>query len=148
MLNPKNFKKASDPIIDWIDNYMKNIAEYPVKSKVKPGDVYEQIPNEAPDESEPMEKIIKDLEEVILPGISHWQHPNFEIWEPTKNTNQAMICVKRMFDKGWDWEVINRRREDYYFGVEFFKDTPLNVCSSETSLSLAICKAIERTLDE
>ncbi len=92
MLDPKNFKKASDPIIDWIDNYLKNITGYPVKSKVKPGEIYGQIPGEAPEESETMEKIIKDLEEVILPGISHWQHPNFHAYFPANSSVESVLA--------------------------------------------------------
>ena len=92
MLNPKAFKKASDPIIDWIDHYLKNIADYPVKSKVKPGDIYKQIPVLAPEEAEPMERIISDLEALILPGITHWQHPNFHAYFPANSSVESVLA--------------------------------------------------------
>jgi aromatic-L-amino-acid decarboxylase len=92
MLNPKEFKKASDPIIDWIDNYLKNISEYPVKSKARPGDIYRQIPEAAPEQSESMEKILSDLEEVILPGITHWQHPNFHAYFPANSSVESVLA--------------------------------------------------------
>ncbi len=92
MLNPKEFKKASDPIIDWIDNYLKNISQYPVKSKVQPGDIYKQIPEAAPEDSEPMEQIMNDLEEVILPGITHWQHPNFHAYFPANSSVESVLA--------------------------------------------------------
>lgn len=92
MLNPKAFKEASDPVIDWIDSYLKNIADYPVKSKVSPGDIYKQIPEAAPEESESMEKIIKDLEEVIIPGITHWQHPNFHAYFPANSSVESVLA--------------------------------------------------------
>ncbi|MFO7671954.1 MAG: pyridoxal-dependent decarboxylase [Bacteroidales bacterium] len=92
MLNPKEFKKAADPVIDWIDNYLKNISQYPVKSKVKPGDIYKQIPEMAPEDSEPMEKILSDLEEVILPGITHWQHPNFHAYFPANSSVESVLA--------------------------------------------------------
>ncbi len=92
MLNPKAFKKASDPIIEWIDNYLKNISDYPVKSKVQPGEIYAQIPAAAPDSSESMSQIIKDLEEVILPGITHWQHPNFHAYFPANSSVESVLA--------------------------------------------------------
>jgi len=92
MLNPKDFKKASDPVIAWIDNYLKNISEYPVKSMVKPGEIYRQIPGEAPEQSESLEHIIKDLEEVIIPGITHWQHPNFHAYFPANSSVESVLA--------------------------------------------------------
>lgn len=92
MLNPKEFKKAADPVIDWIDNYLKNIADYPVKSKVQPGEIYKQIPEEAPEQSESLEQIIKDLEEVIIPGITHWQHPNFHAYFPANSSVESVLA--------------------------------------------------------
>jgi aromatic-L-amino-acid/L-tryptophan decarboxylase len=92
MLNPKEFKKASDPVINWIDNYLKNISTYPVKSRVQPGEIYEQIPEKAPEQSESLEQIIKDLEEVILPGITHWQHPNFHAYFPANSSVESVLA--------------------------------------------------------
>ncbi|MCP4312621.1 MAG: aspartate aminotransferase family protein [Bacteroidetes bacterium] len=92
MLDPKEFKNTADPVIDWIDSYLKNISEYPVKSKVQPGDIYRQIPDAAPEESEPLENIIKDLEEVILPGITHWQHPNFHAYFPGNSSVESVLA--------------------------------------------------------
>ena len=92
MLNPKEFKKAADPVIDWIDNYLKNISEYPVKSKVQPGEIYKQIPEEAPEQSESLTQIIKDLEEQIIPGITHWQHPNFHAYFPANSSVESVLA--------------------------------------------------------
>jgi len=91
MLNPKEFKSAADPVIDWIDQYFKHIAQYPVKSKVRPGDIYRQIPECAPENSEPMDRIMGDLEELILPGITHWQHPNFHAYFPANSSVESVL---------------------------------------------------------
>ena len=80
MLEPKDFKREVGPVIDWIDQYLQNVESYPVKSQVAPGAIYEQIPAAAPEEGEPMEAILQDLTSVILPGITHWQHPNFHAY--------------------------------------------------------------------
>lgn len=92
MLNPKEFKKVSEPIIDWIDSYLKNISDYPVKSKVQPGEIYGQIPGRAPENPEALEQIIRDLEEKIMPGITHWQHPNFHAYFPANSSVESVLA--------------------------------------------------------
>ncbi|KAA3631101.1 MAG: aminotransferase class I/II-fold pyridoxal phosphate-dependent enzyme, partial [Bacteroidetes bacterium] len=80
MLDRNNFKQDVEPIIDWIDEYFRKLESLPVKSQVSPKEIYDQIPEFAPDHSEGFEAILKDLEEIILPGITHWQHPNFHAY--------------------------------------------------------------------
>lgn len=86
MLNPKDFKKEAEQIIDWIDNYLNNLRNYPVKARVAPGDIYKAIPEEAPLQSEAMEQIIEDLDRIILPGMTHWQHPGFHAYFPANSS--------------------------------------------------------------
>ncbi|MCK4880253.1 MAG: aminotransferase class V-fold PLP-dependent enzyme [Bacteroidales bacterium] len=92
MLNPKDFKKEAGPVIDWIDQYMNNIKSFPVKSKVSPGDIYNAIPGEAPLHSEPMEQIMKDLDSIILPGMTHWQHPGFHAYFPANSSVESVLA--------------------------------------------------------
>ena len=74
------FEKVAHKSIDWIVEYYKNIEAFPVKSKVKPGDIYNAIPENAPELGESYEEIIKDLDDIILPGMTHWQHPSFHAY--------------------------------------------------------------------
>lgn len=92
MLNPKEFKKTANPVIDWIDNYLKNVKDYPVKSNVKPGEIYNQLPPTAPEEPESLDKIMSDLDEIILPGITHWQHPNFHAYFPANSSVESVLA--------------------------------------------------------
>jgi aromatic-L-amino-acid decarboxylase len=92
MLNPKDFKKEAGPVVDWIDHYMNNIRSYPVKSKVSPGDIYKAIPAQAPLQSEPMEQIMEDLERIILPGMTHWQHPGFRAYFPANSSVESVLA--------------------------------------------------------
>jgi len=73
----EEFQKSGYQLIDWIANYYKNIEDYPVKSLVKPRDIYSKIPDKAPDSGESFETMLEDFEKDILPGITHWQHPSF-----------------------------------------------------------------------
>ncbi|MCX6174840.1 MAG: pyridoxal-dependent decarboxylase [Ignavibacteriales bacterium] len=73
----EEFKKYGYELIDWAANYIENVGSFPVLPKIKPGDVKNKLPNHAPQSSEPINKIIEDLDKIILPGTTHWQHPNF-----------------------------------------------------------------------
>ena len=92
MLKPKDFKKEADPVMEWIDRYLNNIRSYPVKSRMAPGDVYRAIPDEAPLHSEPMELIMEDLDRIILPGMTHWQHPGFHAYFPANSSVESVLA--------------------------------------------------------
>ncbi|MEN8202267.1 MAG: aminotransferase class I/II-fold pyridoxal phosphate-dependent enzyme [Bacteroidota bacterium] len=92
MLKPDTFRSDSAEIIQWIDRYLNHITEFPVKSPVAPGDIYQQIPEMPPDNSESLEQIIKDLDEIIMPGITHWQHPNFHAYFPANTSVESVLA--------------------------------------------------------
>ena len=92
MLNPKDFKKEAGPVIDWIDRYMNSITSLPVKSQVSPGDIYQAIPEDAPLHSESMEQIMEDLDRIILPGMTHWQHPGFHAYFPANSSVESVLA--------------------------------------------------------
>ena len=92
MLNPKDFKKEAGPVVDWIDRYMNNIQSFPVKAQVAPGDIYKAIPEEAPLHSESMEQIMEDLDRIILPGMTHWQHPGFHGYFPANSSVESVLA--------------------------------------------------------
>ena len=92
MLNPKDFKREAVPVVDWIDRYMNNIQSFPVKSKVAPGDIYNAIPAKAPLHSESMEQIMEDLDRIILPGMTHWQHPGFHGYFPANSSVESVLA--------------------------------------------------------
>lgn len=71
------FRKFGYELIDWIANYLENIEDYPVLSHVKPGDIRKQLPLLPPERGEDMEKILADVDKIILPGLTHWNHPHF-----------------------------------------------------------------------
>ena len=73
----EEFKKYGYELIYWVTNYLENVASFPVLPNVKPGDVKNKLPNHAPQSGESINKIIEDLNKIILPATTHWQHPNF-----------------------------------------------------------------------
>ena len=92
MLDPKEFKVHSEPVIDWIDGYLNRLRSLPVKAQVKPGEIYRQIPDRAPGQPESLDAMMKDLEEVILPGMTHWQHPNFHAYFPANSSVESILA--------------------------------------------------------
>jgi aromatic-L-amino-acid decarboxylase len=92
MLNPKDFKSHAEPVVSWIDHYLKHITRYPVKARVAPGDIYRAIPEEAPLLPEPMDRIMEDLDQTILPGITHWQHPGFHAYFPANSSVESVLA--------------------------------------------------------
>ena len=73
----EEFRKYGYQFIDWIADYLKNIDEYPVLAQIHPGDVKNKLPQSPPTQSESLEDILKDINEIIMPGMTHWNHPGF-----------------------------------------------------------------------
>ena len=93
-MTPDEFRKHAHELVDWMAGYMENVEEYPVKSSVKPGEIF-TIPDNPPLEPESFESFLKDFEEIIMPGISHWQSPNFFAYFPA-NTSPPSILAEML----------------------------------------------------
>lgn len=66
--------------LEWVANYLEKIRDFPVAPRLKPGELFDALPREAPLEGEPMEAIFADFEETILPAVNHWNHPRFHAY--------------------------------------------------------------------
>jgi len=76
-LSPEEFRKYGHKVIDFIAGYLENPEKYPVLSRVRPGDIKGKLPASPPEKGETMDDILKDFEDIILPGLTHWNHPAF-----------------------------------------------------------------------
>jgi aromatic-L-amino-acid decarboxylase len=76
-LSPDEFRQAAHAAVDWIANYLENSAQYPVRSRVQPGDIRQALPASPPQHGEPLDAMLRDFHGTILPGITHWNHPGF-----------------------------------------------------------------------
>jgi len=76
-MTPEEFRKFGYRVVDWIADYRGTVSDLPVMARTAPGDVKGRLPSDPPDAPEPFEQIFRDLDEIILPGLSHWQHPRF-----------------------------------------------------------------------
>jgi aromatic-L-amino-acid/L-tryptophan decarboxylase len=76
-MTPDEFRKYGHQLIDWIANYRETLATRPVIASTEPGEVRSALPAEPPLAPEPFDAVVADLDAIILPGITHWQHPRF-----------------------------------------------------------------------
>lgn len=74
---PDELQMATGEVANWISKYLTGVSEYPVLARVKPGEVRESLPPDLPEEGEPFRGLLRDFEELILPGVTHWNHPGF-----------------------------------------------------------------------
>ena len=86
-----DFRKQGKLMVDFIADYYENIETFPVKSKVKPGEIKEQLPDHAPSNGESFESIINDVTNIIIPGITHWQSPNFFAYFPSNTSFPSIL---------------------------------------------------------
>src|SRR5215510_6040010 len=73
----KDFRQQAHRLADWIADYLEDPSRYPVLSRVRPEEIREALPSRAPERGEDFDAIFADFERVILPGITHWNHPGF-----------------------------------------------------------------------
>ncbi|NLF68424.1 MAG: aspartate aminotransferase family protein [Candidatus Anammoximicrobium sp.] len=85
------FRRYGYAVIDWIAKYLENVERYPVMSQVQPGDIRAQLPDRPPDDPEPFDQLLADVERVILPGITHWQSPNFFAYFPASSSGPSVL---------------------------------------------------------
>ena len=94
-MTPDEFRKHAHELVEWMAGYMENVENLPVKSSVKPGDVFDKIPDKPPLHSESFDSLMRDFNEIIMPGITHWQNPNFFAYFPA-NTSPASILAEML----------------------------------------------------
>lgn len=87
----EEFRRYGRAVVDWIADYYQRIESFPVLSQVKPGQIRASLPAEPPVQGEPFEAILKDVEELILPGVTHWQSPNFFAFFPANTSGPSVL---------------------------------------------------------
>lgn len=85
-LNHQEFRRQGHMIIDMLADYYRDIEKYPVRSQVEPGYLRQLIPQDAPDYPEPIETILQDVQRDIVPGLTHWQSPNYFAYFPSSGS--------------------------------------------------------------
>jgi len=90
-MTPNDFRRHGKALIDWIADYYEQIETYPVLSRATPGSIRAALPAEPPQEGEPFAAMLADVERAILPGITHWQSPNFFAYFPANASFPSIL---------------------------------------------------------
>jgi aromatic-L-amino-acid decarboxylase len=90
-MSAEEFRAAGRDVIDWIADYYEKVESLPVLSTVAPGDVYHALPDEPPHSGESVTHVLPDLNRAVLPGITHWQSPNFYAYFPSNSSGPSVL---------------------------------------------------------
>jgi aromatic-L-amino-acid decarboxylase len=90
-MTPEEFRRHGHAVVDWIADYYGRIESYPVLSRAQPGEIRASLPADPPAEGESFPAILADIEKLILPGITHWQSPNFYAYFPSNASGPAIL---------------------------------------------------------
>ena len=91
-MNTEDFRKHAHEVVDWIADFYSTIESLPVKSQAKPGDILGQLPAGPPESGESFDDLMKDFDEIILPGMTHWQHPSFFAYFPANGSYPSILA--------------------------------------------------------
>ncbi|WP_270732902.1 pyridoxal phosphate-dependent decarboxylase family protein [Shimia sp. Alg240-R146] len=91
-MNWDDFAGWSKHIADWGAQYHKTLGDRPVRAQTKPGDIAAQLPASPPDQPEDMKAILQDFEDIVMPGMTHWQHPRFFAYFPANAAPPSMLA--------------------------------------------------------
>ena len=90
-MSPDDFRRHGHVLVDWIADYYAHIESFPVLSRAEPGRIRASLPPHAPATGEPFNTMLHDVEKLILPGITHWQSPNFYAFFPCNSSGPAIL---------------------------------------------------------
>jgi aromatic-L-amino-acid decarboxylase len=90
-LTPEEFRRHGHDAIDWIADYWTSVGERPVLAQVTPGQIAATLPTAAPEEPESVDAVLADLSNLLLPGVTHWQHPRFFAYFPANSSPAGVL---------------------------------------------------------
>jgi aromatic-L-amino-acid decarboxylase len=90
-VTPEDFRKQGYALVDWIADYLEGVERFPVASTTEPGWVRDQLPAHPPTEIEPFDAVLADLDRVVVPGLTHWQHPSFFAYFPANTSYPSIL---------------------------------------------------------
>ena len=91
-MDSEDFRRYGHQVIDWIADYLSEVESRPVLSQASPGDIASSLPASPPAHGEPFENMMADLETVVMPGITHWQSPNWFSYFPSNSSGPSILA--------------------------------------------------------
>jgi aromatic-L-amino-acid/L-tryptophan decarboxylase len=90
-MTPDEFRRCGREVVDWIADYWERVESLPVRSRTFPGEIRKQLPAHPPEQPEAFEALLGDMDRVVLPGLTHWQHPSFFGYFPANASGPAVL---------------------------------------------------------
>jgi aromatic-L-amino-acid decarboxylase len=90
-MTPEEFRAAGHRLVDWIADYRARIATLPVMTPIEPGDIKRRLPARPPNGPESFDAIVRDLDAIVMPGLVHWQHPQFFGYFPSNGSLASVL---------------------------------------------------------
>jgi len=91
-VDKETFREFGYRFVDWVADYFTDVEKYPVMSRVKPGGIRGAVPQAPPQSGESMEEIFSDFQKIIIPGMTHWQHPSWFAYFPANNSPPSVLA--------------------------------------------------------
>jgi aromatic-L-amino-acid decarboxylase len=90
-MHPEDFRRHAHTLVDWMADYLRDVGSLPVTPAVTPGDIRRQVPDTPPLDPEPFEALFQDFQQVIVPGMTHWNHPGWFAYFPGNNSPPSIL---------------------------------------------------------
>jgi aromatic-L-amino-acid/L-tryptophan decarboxylase len=91
-MDSDDFRRSGHLFVDWVADYFEDLDKYPVLSQVSPGEIKRRLPPAPPEQGEPMDRIFQDFQDIVIPGITHWQHPSWFGYFPANNSPESVLA--------------------------------------------------------
>jgi aromatic-L-amino-acid/L-tryptophan decarboxylase len=91
-MTPEEFRRRGREVVDWVADYMERVGDLPIRSTVAPGDIERKLPLAAPEAPESFDALLADLDDVVLPGITHWQSPGWFAYFPANVSGPSILA--------------------------------------------------------
>jgi aromatic-L-amino-acid decarboxylase len=91
-MTPDEFRRHGHEVVEWVARYMERVGELPIAAQVEPGEIRARLPAAAPEEPEAFAALLRDLDEVVLPGITHWQSPGWFAYFPANVSGPSILA--------------------------------------------------------
>ena len=88
----EEFRREAHRLVDWMADYLAEVERYPVRAQVKPGEIAARLPAAPPVAAEPFADILADFERIVMPGMTHWQHPDFFAYFPGNSSPPSVLA--------------------------------------------------------
>src|SRR5215203_6888105 len=91
-MDPDEFRRHAHELVDWMADYLERVSDLPVTPGVVPGDIARRLPSSPPEQGERFEQLFADFQSLVLPGMTHWNHPGWFAYFPGNNSPPSVLA--------------------------------------------------------